>query len=92
MEGDGIFQVFAGSSDLPTNFWTADHSKNIVYVEGCKLTDFLSSRPFGQLTFSYVLLPDYVTGIPPIKIQAYSDKAYSKLIFEDGIDLPESML
>lgn len=59
--GDGIFKPFRSSESLPSNYWRSDIAANTVYIEGCKLTDYLSSRPFGEITFGYVLLPDYVT-------------------------------
>lgn len=69
---------------LPTTSYELDLKENIVYVEGCKIPDYLSSRPFGQIQFSYVLLPDYVTDTDPIEVFAYSDDAYTDLVFEES--------
>lgn len=76
IEGDGIFRPFDGSKFMPNHYWSADLDTNTLYVEGCKLPQFLNSRPFGVITFSYVLLPDYVTDTDPVEVYAYSDNAY----------------
>lgn len=55
-----------------------------MYVEGCKQPYTLSSRPYGVVTFSYVLLPDYVTDTDPVELFAYSDNAYQDLVFEES--------
>jgi len=47
--------------------------------------DTLNDAPFGDITFSYVLLPDYVTDTNPVELFAYSDNAYSKLVFEESL-------
>mmetsp|Transcript_2499 Transcript_2499/g.3147 ORF Transcript_2499/g.3147 Transcript_2499/m.3147 type:complete len:232 (+) Transcript_2499:1055-1750(+) len=83
IEGDGIFKPFEASNYLPGNYWRVDLDNNTIYVEGCKLTQFLSSRPFGVITFSFVMLPDYVTDTNPVELYAYSDFAYTKLVFEE---------
>jgi hypothetical protein len=54
---------------------------NTVYVEGCKTTGTLTSRPFGIIEFGYVQLPDYVVDTEPFKIYGFSDAAYTKEIF-----------
>ena len=36
------------------------------------------------MELSYVLLPEYVTDTEPIEIYAYSDYAYSDLVFEES--------
>ena len=69
---------------MPGNYWRSDLDSNTVYVEGCKLPQFLNSRPFGVITFSFVMLPDYVTDVNPVEVYAYSDFAYEKLVFEES--------
>lgn len=44
----------------------------------------MSQTPFGILDLSYVLLPEYVTDTNPIEVYAYSDYAYSDLVFEES--------
>ena len=83
IEGDGLFKPFERGNVLPGNYWRLDLDKNTIYVEGCKLPQFLSARPFGVITFSYVLLPDYVTDTDPVELYAYSDFAYQDLVFEE---------
>ena len=68
---------------MPGNYWRVDLATNTVYVEGCKLPQFLNSRPFGVITFSYVLLPDYVTDTDPVEVIAYSDFAYTAVVFAE---------
>ena len=69
---------------MPTDYFIIDIPNNTVYVEGCKDTEYLSSRPFGVITFSYVQLPDYVSDTNPVELYAYSDVAYSDLVFEES--------
>jgi hypothetical protein len=98
LEGDGIFKPSDRSSILPGNYWRVDLDENVIYVEGCKLPQFLNSRPFGVITFSYVLLPDYVTDTEPVELTAYSDFAYMDKVFEEtkasggGLTITRSML
>ena len=88
LTGEGIFAPSPTDTALPTNAFEIDLAANTVYVEGCSQPDFLSSRPFGIINFAYVLLPDYVTDTDPVEVYAYSDNAYSDLVFveskEDG--------
>ena len=86
IEGDGVFfPKGTSNSQLPTTSFTVDLQANTVYVEGCKDPDFLSSRPFGVINFSYVQLPDYVSDTSPVELYAYSDVAYNDLIFEESL-------
>ena len=68
---------------LPTTYFRVDVEANTVYVEGCKLPSFISSRPFGVIKFSYVLLPDYVTDTDPVEVYAYSDPGYQDLVYRE---------
>ena len=71
-----------GSSNiLPSTYWSKDLKTNTVYIEGCKDPDFISSRPFGVIDFSYVMLPDFVADTDPVEVYAYSDAAYRDLVF-----------
>lgn len=72
------------STELPTTYYEIDLDSNIIYVQGCTQPENLTPRPFGILELSYVLLPDYVTNTAPIEIFAYSDYAYSDLVFEES--------
>ena len=85
IEGDGIFKPFENSNYLPVDYWKTDIEKNTVFIEGCKLPQFLNSRPFGVITFSYVLLPDYVKDTDPVQLFAYSDHAYRQVVFEESM-------
>ena len=74
-----------------------DPAANSVYVEGCKATEFLGSRPFGVVTFGYIKLPDYIVDTEPFKIYGYSDAAYQQAIFvqddpEGGVRLTKDRL
>ena len=85
LAGDGIFAPsLGGDGQLPTNTFTIDMNANTVLVEGCSQPEFLSSRPFGVIEFSYVLLPDYVSDTAPVELYAYSDYAYTDLVFEES--------
>ena len=59
-----------------TSEFIVDQIANTVYVEGCKTTEFLGSRPFGAIYFGYIKLPDYIVDTKPFKIYGYSDSAY----------------
>ena len=85
IEGDGIFAPTSyGKGLLPTNSYHVDLDHNTVYIEGCKIPYTLSSRPYGIVTFQFVLLPDYVTDTNPVELYAYSDNAYKDLVFEES--------
>lgn len=84
LQGDGIFKPSDTGYQLPTTSYTIDLQANTIYVEGCTQPSNLTPRPFGILELSYVLLPEYVTDTEPIEIYAYSDYAYSDLVFEES--------
>jgi hypothetical protein len=46
----------------------------------------LSSRPFGNIIFGVVRLPDYLVKIKPIKIKAYADSLMTQLVLEESND------
>jgi len=81
IEGDGFFRPSETKTILTTSEFIVDVIANTVYVEGCKTTGTLSSRPFGIIEFGYVQLPDYVVDTEPFKIYGFSDAAYTKEIF-----------
>ena len=62
------------------------------------LPEYISSRPFGVIDFSYVLLPDYVADTDPVEVYAYSDSAYTDLVFLEtkesggGMEISRSIL
>lgn len=85
IEGDGIFAPTLHSNQLPTTYFRVDLDENTVYVEACTQPEFLSSAPFGAITFSYVLLPDYVADTDAVELFAYSDHAYQDLVFDESI-------
>ena len=61
--------------------YRVDLQTNTVFVEACKVPRFLSLRPAGTITFSFVLMPDYLSELPPVEMFVYNDNAYSSLIF-----------
>jgi len=86
LTGEGIFAPSINENEMPTNYWRVDRFSNTLYVEGCRVPELLSSRPFGALKLSFVLLPDYVADVEPIQLFAYSDRAYTKLVFKETKD------
>ena len=83
ISGEGIFAP-SGGSQLPNTSYSIDLVANTLYVEGCTEPEYLQPRPFGILELSYVLLPEYILNMEPIELYAYSDYAYSDLVFEES--------
>lgn len=83
LTGDGIFTPYGNGNKIPSSSYTLDIAANTLKVEGCLRTDYLTSRPIGELTFAFVLLPDYISDTNPIEFFAYSDNTYSDIIFEE---------
>ena len=76
VEGEGFFRPSSTKSLFSSSEFIVDGIGNTVYVEGCKATEFLGSRPFGVITFGYIKLPDYIVDTKPFKIYGYSDPGY----------------
>ena len=76
LEGQGFFRPSTNKSLFTSSEFIVDPEANTVYVEGCKATEFLGSRPFGVIEFGYIKLPDYIVDTKPFKIYGYSDPAY----------------
>jgi hypothetical protein len=97
VEGEGFFRPSSQKSLFTSSEFIVDPEANTVYVEGCKATEFLGSRPFGVVTFGYIRLPDYIVDTEPFKIYGYSDAAYQQAIFvqddpEGGVRLTKDRL
>lgn len=48
------------------------------------MTQYLDTRPYGEIFFHYIRLPDYVTDTDPVQFYAFSDSAYNYPIFEEA--------
>ena len=83
IEGDGVFKPLGSGNTLPSDSWKLDIKENTIYIEGCKDPNYISSRPIGDIAFSYVLLPDFVADTDPVEVFAYSDSAYKDLVFQE---------
>ena len=98
LTGDGIFTPYGSGNKIPSSSYTLDFAKNTIYLEGCQRTDFLTSRPIGEVTFAFVLLPDYVNDTDPVEFFAFSENTYSDMIFEEtlanggGLSITKQML